>query len=699
MGTSSAAAPRLIDSPSGDIGALAERTADRYRALVEAVGEIVWTNSPEGEMRGAQPGWCSYTGQSEEEVQGYGWSTAVHPDDAQPTIEAWTHAVATRSMFIFEHRVRKRDGSYRWFAIRAVPVLEPDGALREWVGLHRDVDNEKKLEAARELATRAVHAQRRIVETLFNSAPAPIALIRGPELVLEFVNPQCATMWRRDGVAELVGKPLVEGLPELDGQGFDDRLRQVMATGEPFYGNEVPISIRGNAGDLTQRFFNFVYSPVPNEHGVLDGVGVFAFDVTMQVEARARAETLADELLLVAADRARLLEQEQRARAAAEEAGTRLHSLFMHAPAPICILEGPEHRYTLANLPYSDLVGRHDLVGKTIAEAFPEAIERGIVAQLDRVWSTGERLHGKERRLDFTGFRPGATSEVIVNFVYQPFRDHEGRVVGILVVAFDVTDVVEARLASEQARLAAEASEDAQRRLLDFQERFVAVLGHDLRNPLSAIDMGAAVLRMRAGGEVDPQAVRVLDRISSSSRRMSRMIEQILDLTRSRIGGGLPLNPAAMDLSIVLTEIVDELRTAHPARTIELRCASLVGSWDHDRLEQVFSNLISNAIQHGIADKPVTIDARLDDAGQVVVDVHNDGAPIPEELRRQLFDPFRRGSRDSRSTNTAGLGLGLYISRSIVAAHGGELEAHSSSGEGTTFRVTLPLRTSNVPSV
>ena len=104
----------------------------------------------------------------------------------------------------------------------------------------------------------------------------------------------------------------------------------------------------------------------------------------------------------------------------------------------------------------------------------------------------------------------------------------------------------------------------------------------------------------------------------------------------------------------------------------------------------MFSNLISNAIHHGIADKPVTIDARCDDAGQVIVNVHNEGEPIPEELRRELFNPFRRGSRDSRNTNTAGLGLGLYISRSIVVAHGGELEARSSAAEGTTFRVTVP---------
>jgi PAS domain S-box-containing protein len=125
----------------------------RYRALVRATGDIVWTNSPDGEMSGPQPDWCAYTGQSEAEVQGYGWSRAVHPDDARPTIDAWRRAVTAGTMFAFEHRVRRSDGVYRWFVIRAVPVLEADNGIREWVGLHRDVEDIKAL-AERERAAR-----------------------------------------------------------------------------------------------------------------------------------------------------------------------------------------------------------------------------------------------------------------------------------------------------------------------------------------------------------------------------------------------------------------------------------------------------------------------------------------------------------------------------------------------------------------
>jgi sigma-B regulation protein RsbU (phosphoserine phosphatase) len=157
---------------------------------------------------------------------------------------------------------------------------------------------------------------------------------------------------------------------------------------------------------------------------------------------------------------------------------------------------------------------------------------------------------------------------------------------------------------------------------------------------------------------------------------------------------------AEMDLSATLAGVVDELRTAHPSRTVVLRGPpSLLGRWDRDRLEQVFSNLIGNAISYGLPDKPVTVAVREEVAGGPIrVDVHNEGPPIPEDVQAKIFTPFRRGHRDSKGAQAAGLGLGLYISHAIVVAHRGELEVRSSSAEGTTFRVALPRRPSILPS-
>jgi PAS domain S-box-containing protein len=276
-------------------------------------------------------------------------------------------------------------------------------------------------------------------------------------------------------------------------------------------------------------------------------------------------------------------------------------------------------------------------------------------------------------------------SRMWANVVITALRNSDGTLIGFAKVTRDLTERREAEetqraLAAERAKL------EEQSRIQEFQERFLAILGHDLRNPLASIDMGAGILRQLSK---DPATIRILDRMHSSSRRMSRMIEQILDLTRARLAGGLQLNPKPMDLREVIAHIIDELRVIHPSRTIVLRCGPLLGVWDPDRLEQVFSNLVGNALLYGDPARPVTVDGR-DDGRFVSVAVHNEGAPIPDDAQLTIFSPFRRGERDSRTSKTAGLGLGLYISREVTIAHGGGIELRSNTTEGTTFRVTLP---------
>jgi CheY-like chemotaxis protein len=138
-----------------------------------------------------------------------------------------------------------------------------------------------------------------------------------------------------------------------------------------------------------------------------------------------------------------------------------------------------------------------------------------------------------------------------------------------------------------------------------------------------------------------------------------------------------------------LRAVVEELRAAHPEREITLRCPPLPSHWDPDRLEQVFSNLIGNAVLHGDPAGPITVQA-YPERESVCVEVHNQGPPIPDELQPIIFDPFRRGERDGTTPQTLGLGLGLYISREVIHAHGGQIDFQSNRTAGTTFRVTLP---------
>jgi signal transduction histidine kinase len=233
---------------------------------------------------------------------------------------------------------------------------------------------------------------------------------------------------------------------------------------------------------------------------------------------------------------------------------------------------------------------------------------------------------------------------------------------------------------AENARLAERA------RTIEFQDRFIAILGHDLRNPLTSVKMGLGLARRSA----PPQTLRTIDRMEASVDRMERMIQQLLDLARSRFDASIVVAPAAANLERIVNAVADELRGAHPTRALVVEATGdLDGAWDTDRLQQVVSNLVGNALSHGSLDDPVRVALR-GEAEFVVLSVHNGGPPIPESVQKVLFDPFRRGAKEMRTARTSGLGLGLYISRELVNAHGGTIELVSSETQGTTFTVTLP---------
>lgn len=238
-----------------------------------------------------------------------------------------------------------------------------------------------------------------------------------------------------------------------------------------------------------------------------------------------------------------------------------------------------------------------------------------------------------------------------------------------------------------QRRLAAtEASLFDERRTAELREQFIAVLGHDLRNPLAAIVSGARIIRKTPLNE---QASRVLEMMQNSVERMAGLIDNVLDLARGRLGGGLVLERRQeASLPPLLQQVIDELQSAWPERTIHsnLRLPQPV-SCDPVRIGQLVSNLLSNALTHGAADSPVAIEAGIDD-GELRLSVANAGERIPKAMIDRLFEPFVRAAAQP---NKQGLGLGLYIANQIARAHGGSLTADSSD-EITRFTFRMPVR-------
>jgi len=221
-------------------------------------------------------------------------------------------------------------------------------------------------------------------------------------------------------------------------------------------------------------------------------------------------------------------------------------------------------------------------------------------------------------------------------------------------------------------------------RVEEARERFIAILGHDLRTPLSAILMGVELLGDLPRPEADTVA-----RIGRSAHRMEAMIRDVLDFARGRLGGGIPVVPRSIDLGQICRDLVDEMKQAYPARKISFEAVGeLGGRWDPDRAEQVLSNLLGNAVKHGVG--PIVVTSR-DEGNAVVTTIHNQGPPIPAALMPTLFDPFTGTSNDAKP-GPQGLGLGLYIASEIVHAHGGTISVTSVEDEGTTFAIRWPRK-------
>jgi signal transduction histidine kinase len=229
----------------------------------------------------------------------------------------------------------------------------------------------------------------------------------------------------------------------------------------------------------------------------------------------------------------------------------------------------------------------------------------------------------------------------------------------------------------EAARAQAEAAraEEANR----LKDKFIGILGHDLRNPLSAISNSAHLL-LRAG-DLPERHRKSATRILRAADRMGNMIRDVLDFTRGHLGGGIPVELARGNLADICHRVVDETKAIHPEREIVFAArGDLTGTWDRSRLEQVVSNLVGNAVRHGQG--RIVVEA-IGEESEIMLRVQNGGVPIPAAELPTIFEPFRRGPHATRGSE--GLGLGLYIVKEIIRAHGGTIQVRSSADDGTTF--------------
>jgi signal transduction histidine kinase/DNA-binding response OmpR family regulator len=355
----------------------------------------------------------------------------------------------------------------------------------------------------------------------------------------------------------------------------------------------------------------------------------------------------------------------------------RMISLLTHAPVAIAVLRGPEHVFELANGHYLEIVGDRSVVGKPVREALPELVGQGFFELLDRVLASGEPYVGRSMRATLNRGPDGEAEDAYFDFVYQPVFNDDGRADTIVVVAHDVTQLAIAKLEAETAN-----------RLKD---EFLATLSHELRTPLNAV---LGYTQMLRGGVIEQERLpAVLETIERNAKLQEQLVADVLDVSRI-ITGKLRLDVGPVDLALVIQDALETVVPAARAKGVRLQPMidhpGVPVAGDAQRLQQVVWNLLSNAVK--FTPRGGRVQVRLQRVNShVEITVSDTGEGIAPEFLPHLFQRFKQA--DGTFTRAhSGLGLGLAISRHLVEAHGGRIEASSPGlGEGTTIRVELPL--------
>lgn len=364
---------------------------------------------------------------------------------------------------------------------------------------------------------------------------------------------------------------------------------------------------------------------------------------------------------------ARAEEESHSARVAQRQSEEILRLTVDSVPALIAYV-GADQRYRWNNLQYQTWFAqpRGELAGRHLAEVLgPEAYE-SVRPRVERALA-GSSVSFEQQISSPTGTRWAAVT-------YEPHRSATGEITGFVSLVHDISD---RKRQEEQARKQAE-----------FEQQLVGIVSHDLRNPIAAILMNTTLL-LRSK-ELAASAAKPLARIVSSSERAARLIRDLLDFTQARVGGGIPVERRPADMHELATQAIEELRASYPEREIAFEPGDDGrGEWDPDRVGQILGNLLSNALAYSPKQSPVTVRVG-GDANSVRVEVHNHGDPIAADVLANLFVPFKRSAREHEPQRS--IGLGLFIVRQLVLAHGGSVDVRSEPEHGTTCRVLLPRR-------
>ena len=514
-------------------------------------------------------------------------------------------------------------------------------------------------------ARRQLH-ERETFYQVFAQTPALVALLREPSHRIAYYNPAFQQLFPG---RDLRNCTMAEVAPELAGAGFVTRLDHVYHRGETGVDYEVPFTLEANdtGAALSPVYFTFTYQAY-QENGRTAGVSVFAYDVTEQVRAR----------------QAREVQQQE------------LEQLFMQAPAPIVILDGPALVFQLVNPAYQRIFPGRDLVGKPLLEAMPELADTAIPALLRQVFETGEPYVAEEMPLMMARHEGGPLEEIYWTFTYQARRNPQGAVDGVRVFAHEVTGPVHAR---QQAIASARQAQELAQELTTTNQQlsranadldaFTYTASHDLRGPVANLEglLDALLSQLPPAVRTDAEVQPLLDFMKGSLARFQRTLDQLTAVIREQAAQEQP--PEPVDLATLVEDVrldlAPLLNTGIPQLLVDVAgCPRL--AFAPRNLRSIVYNLLSNALKYRDPAREPLVHVRCHiRGGHTVLEVADNGLGLDASQQARMFGLFQR-----LHTHVEGSGVGLFTVKKIVENAGGTIDVQSQPGVGTTFTISLP---------
>lgn len=518
---------------------------------------------------------------------------------------------------------------------------------------------------------------------LLMNVPAVIAVLEGPEHRYVLANP----LYRQivGNKRNIIGKNIREALPELQNQGIFELLDRVYETGVPYKNNELKVMLdRNDNGQLTEVYFNFIFQPIKNSDGQVNGIFVHAIDVTDYVINRMKLER-------------------------SEE---RFRSFVLNSPVPTGIYVGREMRIQTANEAILQTWDKKpDVIGKTFREALPELEGQPFYQLLDDVYTTGISYQANEDRVEL--FRNGRMETTYYNFTYKALRNEFGEIYGVINTGVEVTELVEAKNKIKKAEERLE--QQVKLRTLELEKlnsdlthtneqlkQFAYVASHDLQEPLRKINIYSDRLANGAYSINSDNYKTYLKKIISSAKRMSNLIHDLLNFSRL---DALENPFTTVNLNDIAEKVKEDFEMLILQKCAEITIGPL-GTIEANSLQmnQLLYNLLGNALKFSNdSEKPVIhISSRIltdEEAGEFPtlnkaweyreIIVSDNGIGFDQQFAKQVFVIFQRLHSDGRFEGT---GIGLALCKKIVEHHNGEIFAISKEGEGSAFHIILPVK-------